>query len=698
MKHRFCILFFAGLLSFYPLLAQREADNWYFGQSAGLGFGTNPPQALLTGGTISEEGSATISDAQGRLLFYSNGTSILNRAHQGMKNGTGLAGDQSSTQGVIIIPQPGNDSMYYVFTNGAVHQLLENGLKYSIVNMRGDNGLGEVIQKNIGLLTETYERIAAIRHCNNQDVWIVIRKWESDQYYAYLLTSSGLNSTPVISSTGNVVSGDLNNNIGALKFSSKGNKLACAFGYGFDKVELMDFNRQNGRLTNPIMFRANPGSPVSGFPGTYGLEFSPNSRYLYANTFNDVFESRLYQFDIAVQNPSAIENSRQLIHTETSGSGAGNMQIATDKKIYVAYRGKSALSVITQPDNPGTGSAFVPDAVSLDPLGLRRTLAGLPNFIQSYFDDESSNYDFYRTGNCTDRTVAFSMSQTRGFDSLRWDFGDGFVSTAVDPTHTFTSAGFHDIRLTIFKVTCSGNSQVINKRIWIAETSDFLEPSKSFCPPGSVILNSSISEVGFHWSTGSLEAGIEVDQPGIYWLEVDGYGCIMRDSTQVTVKPPLTIDLGKDTSVCTLQPVTLDAGISGVSYLWNTGDTTRTLLVKKPGLFILQVSSTDGCSAADSVLVTPGDCGLFLPGAFTPNGDGLNDRFGPVDFIQAGGYEFSIFNRYGQIIFRTNDAGEKWDGNYKGKPAPAGMYVWIMRYQQRTYLPQTIRGTVVLFR
>ena len=123
------LLLWLSLFLSVQAMAQREATNWYFGQSAGLNFSTTSPTAILQGGTNSEEGCAAISDNQGRLLFYTNGTSIINRAHLPMKNGSGLNGDQSSTQGVLIVPQPGNDSLYYVFTNGAVHMLLENGLK-----------------------------------------------------------------------------------------------------------------------------------------------------------------------------------------------------------------------------------------------------------------------------------------------------------------------------------------------------------------------------------------------------------------------------------------------------------------------------------------------------------------------------------------------------------------------------------------
>lgn len=677
---------------------QMQANNWYFGQLAGISFNSNPPQGLQNGGVISDEGCASISDGQGRLLFYTSGISIINRAHLPMKNGNNLMGDQSSTQGVIIVPQPGNDSIYFVFTNGAVHQLFENGLRYSVVNIRGDNGMGEVLQKNVSLLDNTYERIAAVRHCNNQDIWVLIRKWESDQYYAYLVTATGVNNTPVTSSTGFIVSGDLNRNIGNLKFSSKGDRLACAFGYSLDRVELMDFNRQTGRLTSPVIFNPNNVNAVVGFPGVYGIEFSPDGRLLYANVFNDVFNSSLFQFNIVQRNAAAIEASRQMIHNEISGSGAGSIQVAVDGKLYVAYRGKNALSVIENPNLPGQACNFRPDAMLFDPSGQRRVNAGLPNFIQSYFDAESNVFDFLRLGACDELNVFFRMNNTIGVDSVRWQFGDGGSSVQFDPSHAYAAPGFYNVTLTVYKQTCSGNIQSVNKKIWIAENSHLLDGDKSFCLPGKVLLQSTVKDVNFLWNTNAIDASIEVSNPGLYWLEVENYGCSLRDSVMVSIIDPPLVNLGPDTSVCSQKPVLLDAGPSNGLYLWSTGETSREIRVTKPGDYAVTITTAQGCTATDSVSVLSGDCGLFIPGAFSPNGDGLNDTFGPVDMIQARLYKMTIYNRYGQTIFQTDDPGRKWDGSYQNKQAPIGLYIWVVRYAQKNFLPVTEKGTVLLIR
>jgi hypothetical protein len=93
-----------------------------------------------------------------------------------------------STDNTIIVPNPGNDSIFYLFTIGAAYKL-NKGFRYTVINMSGDGGFGEVIDKNVILESAAFEKIAAVRHCNNKDVWVVIHKWDSDIYLSYLVTS-----------------------------------------------------------------------------------------------------------------------------------------------------------------------------------------------------------------------------------------------------------------------------------------------------------------------------------------------------------------------------------------------------------------------------------------------------------------------------------------------------------------------------
>src|SRR6218665_176745 len=128
---RSCFLTF-WLLAGQVLFCQNEASKWYFGSLAGLDFMTNPPTILTNGAMSTQEGCASISNGAGNILFYTDGVTVWNQAHTVMANGTLLQGSFNSTQSGVIIKQPGNSNIYYIFTVDALGGA--NGLKYSIVD------------------------------------------------------------------------------------------------------------------------------------------------------------------------------------------------------------------------------------------------------------------------------------------------------------------------------------------------------------------------------------------------------------------------------------------------------------------------------------------------------------------------------------------------------------------------------------
>src|SRR5688572_4404211 len=119
----------------------QQDNNWYFGRMAGLNFSTGRPEAITNSTMSTMEGSASISDMDGNILFYTDGISVWNRNNQKMPHGTGLLGDQSTTQSAVIIPKPGSQTRYYIFTADDAGG--PNGLTYSEVDMLADNGKGD---------------------------------------------------------------------------------------------------------------------------------------------------------------------------------------------------------------------------------------------------------------------------------------------------------------------------------------------------------------------------------------------------------------------------------------------------------------------------------------------------------------------------------------------------------------------------
>jgi len=351
--------------------AQNHAQNWYFGQKAGISFSTYPVSVLTDGAIIQREGNATISDEAGNLLFYTDGSTIWNKSHKPMENGSGLKGQWTAAQSAIIAKQPGTTATYYVFTVSD-WQNNQGQLAYSIVDMSEANGLGSVTQKNILINRNVREQISAVYADENLNVWILAHEKGNQKFVAYKLTNEGLQVKPIVSEIGIKYIGK--NRYGQLKFSSGGKKVCSTL--GGDKgitVQLFSFNQKTGKLSNVITISK------SGIPNAYSSEFSPNNMVLYVTSFNG---THLYQYDLAKKTEVKIQESQ--IDISITGDKKSCLQIGYDHKIYISKDKQNNLGVIHHPNKIGKDCIFETNGVKM-PQGSTCRL-GFPNFIQSYFE------------------------------------------------------------------------------------------------------------------------------------------------------------------------------------------------------------------------------------------------------------------------------------------------------------------------
>jgi len=226
-----------------------------------------------------------------------------------------------------------------------------------------------------------------------------------------------------------------------------------------------------------------------------------------------------------------------------------------------------------------------------------------------------------------------------------------------------------------------------------------------------VLVNGGSGEIDYSWegpggftaTTKNLEINhVQTGQQGIYTLTVtDTLDCQESKELNLTVyESPQIAFAGIDTLFA--QPgFVLEAGSGYAGYLWNTGDTTDAITVNNEGQYWVTVTSEKSCQAADTVMVLWGGEPFYLPNAFTPNGDGLNDEFKPVqryDLVKT--YHLYIYNRWGQLIFDSPDINTGWDGTYKGQPVEQGTYVYKIVYTASSTgnEPQSVAGNVTLLR
>jgi gliding motility-associated-like protein len=416
------ILSFLFFTSF--AFSQQEASNWYFGYGAGIKFNTDGTVTALTDGRLNTlEGCATLSDSNGELMFYTDGTTVYNKNHQIMLNGTGLKGHSSSTQSATIIQKPGSPNMFYVFTTTAGAMI--DGFQYNEIDLSLDGGLGGVTaNKNIPIYTPTCEKLSVVKHANNTDYWVITHGWENNTFYSYLLTASGISATPVITNSGTVVGGSNKDRVqGYMKISPDGTKLALCHQF-LELVELYDFDNATGIVSNPII--------INNYNQPYGVEFSPNSNVLY--TSHQILR-KIYQYDLTVSN---VPSSQTLIAATPTFLGA--LQLGPDNKIYIANHDTANLGVINDPNSIGLACNLQANAVD---LAGRKSMLGLPCFNQSFF-----NPTFTTKNLCLGNTTEFTLTTAQTIISVTWNFGDGFTSTDISPTHTYATAGTYTVSVT----------------------------------------------------------------------------------------------------------------------------------------------------------------------------------------------------------------------------------------------------------
>ena len=281
------------------------------------------------------------------------------------------------------------------------------------------------------------------------------------------------------------------------------------------------------------------------------------------------------------------------------------------------------------------------------------------------------------------------------FNSYQWSTG------ATGESIYISQAGVYSVSALYSNGCTSKNSFQLVSLYTVTRPS--LDQDSVLCLGSDRVLNAGAGYASYLWSNGSTGASIDISQPGVYWVTVtDEHGCQAADSAHVTTTaaPPAGF-LPQDTTVCQYGNVVITTLQPYVNYSWSDLSTGPSLTVNQPGIYWVTVTDINGCTGKDSIVVTGKEClvGLFVPNAFTPNGDGHNDRFKPLYYGNASQFEFMVFNRWGQRVFVTQSPGtDGWDGTINGTPSPAGTYVWYCHYQSDGQPPAEQKGTVILIR
>ncbi len=204
------------------------------------------------------------------------------------------------------------------------------------------------------------------------------------------------------------------------------------------------------------------------------------------------------------------------------------------------------------------------------------------------------------------------------------------------------------------------------------------------------------------WQDGSTNRTYTASATGTYRVRVTTTnGCSSSDTVHVKNVFPLPSGFLLPTdSICQYETKFISSLSSYDSYLWSTGSSQKSISVSKPGTYVLRVRDGNGCVGNDSISVVQKFCrkGVYVPNAFTPNNDGLNDEFRAIVFGNLEYFLFEVYNRYGQVVFTTNDPQKGWNGVWNRMAQDPSVFVWKCYYRYEGETKEFLYGTVTLIR
>jgi len=397
------ILFIIPILFYFSISAQSlKFDNsWVFGNSAYGGatnnyvytfynnkfeFNNNLPAILPM-----DISNSSISDSLGNLLFYTNGVSIANKNGKYMDGGKYINPIISSTPWFsygAAIPQqclifPCNNNKYMIFHSDEIHtnidityRYISPSIYYTLIDMSENNGEGNVKKLNSLIIKDTFNtgQLAACKHANGRDWWVINQKYNTSTFFEYLITDNKVLS---------VDTQNIGKNIfypaGQSLFTPNGEKYIRSESFAINEpsyLQIFDFDRCSGKLSNERLIILEDSSSVY----VCGGAVSPNSRYVYVTYFKYIIQFDLWADDIAASRDTVAiyDDFKTPLGSWTTFWLA---QLGPDGRIYIMTgpNGTDFLHVIDQPDKKGKACNVLQHAIQL-PTGSAWTIPNFPNY------------------------------------------------------------------------------------------------------------------------------------------------------------------------------------------------------------------------------------------------------------------------------------------------------------------------------
>lgn len=486
----------------------------------------------------------------------------------------------------------------------------------------------------------------------------------------------------------NNLTGKFSNDCYILKLSAQGDLIwvkTIGGAYEFDQGNDMEMDKDNnlyivGDFGTSIDFDPGPGDYTIVSPH-YGasavVKLNSNGEFMFAAAFPSInYGSTIFR----------------------------RMTIDEDLKIYVTGLLSGTIDFDPGPNvHSVTGSpSYTPYVLKLAPCANRTTST---LHISACNDYTLNNQTFATSGTYTQTipnstgcdsviTLHLTINKRTTQQSKVICEGETFFAGGADQT---VSGTYVDVLQTVL-----GCDSIVTTQLTVNP-----KPLPNLGPDRNLCINTEATVTPgtfttYQWQDMSTASSFTINAAGKYWVKVtNSFGCPATDTITVPAILPVPANLLKESdSVCAYSSLTISSNEPYVSYQWSTGSTERKVQLQQPGVYWLRVKDANGCSGADTFTLYAKQClwGVYIPSAFSPNGDGKNDVLRPLVFGKVKQYRFAVYNRWGALVFQSTDPQKGWDGKIGGSAQASGAFVWTCAYQLEGMDMKVEKGAITLIR
>jgi gliding motility-associated-like protein len=708
--------------------------------------GPVPNGSFFSSINSNEQCASVSDPITGNLLFFTDGVSVWRGNNSLMPNGNNLMGGAylSASQGALIVPFPENNQKYFIFTLDEMEYDVPpvyNGLRYTVVDMSLDGGAGDVDvnNKNVLLFSDSLtEKMTVVRSETIRGYWVIVHRCHSNEFLAYKVNGCGVDTVPVISAVGTpLISNDPSSPnlqfLGSIKANNAGNRLGMPM-ENSKFVEFYDFNSTTGIVTNPLKIEINDNTPNPPFR-KYGASFSPDgSKFYFTNLIS------VYQLDLTSYDSLSIANSATIVNTPIFPPF--QIEEAPDGKLYVGLGNVGRLDVIAQPNNAGAACAYGSNAVLLNGTCQLSLPPKVPerNFLPPPFDIDFNCANLQLTAQINQVSstgIAWNMgvpnSNLTG-NPITFTYPDTGTVTITASINEACYAFVADTVFNVYQCACSPSSSSLNaiacfnytapSGIIYSSTGTYTDTIPNYLGCDSLItINLSITgnpiisvasvsgtcglpngtatatatggsgNYAYTWSNGATGNFVSGLVSGSYTVvATDQNGCSSTSQVLVSTSPAAGVTLiAGDTILGINESVTFTIN-GGDTYNWSPANGLSCF--DCPSVIAAPTSSTtytvtgidsSGCPylRVVNVVVDIVCSELFVPDIFSPNGQGNAENEKLCVYSNCiKSMNLGIYNRWGELIFSTDNQNACWDGTHKGEPVMTGVYSYRLFVEQ----------------